>query len=73
MKAENFYNTVFLGACFALYYVDSPRAMAISALVGACSFVMAALAIQEKHNQKTWASIERLWERDDPMRDVDDA
>jgi hypothetical protein len=73
VKAESFYNLVFLGACFALYYVDTPKAMAISALVGACSFVMAALAIQEKHNQKIWASIERLREREDPMRDIDDA
>lgn len=72
MKAEQVYYAVFCLSLVALYYADTPKGMAIAALVGACSFVLAALTTQEKQNEKMRNAISRIWDRLDPSRSKDE-
>lgn len=74
MSAKSFYALIAFGALLWLHYwAADPKEMVTCALIAAGSFTMYAVQIIEDRCQALDERISRLWELQDPMRDIDDA
>lgn len=61
------------GGIVAMNYMDTPKGMVICSMVSLGSWLLYLSAKQDEVNARIQASIDRIWEHLDPMRDIDDA